>query len=1436
MPLSLESIRTFNPHVLRIEHIHYALIYEVRDVSNWDNALTLFTDYIAPIILASQKAASQKIASSDTKNNAPTGAKNNAQRTYAKPISSQFRQFAEDSSGNVTHQLSPDDVLLVQRSIGALVRYAPTPEESNVIYLFYLQCDPPVRSDETIDNCLISLIYKYAQVKDNPELRAKGLDLIKIALDRGIGLPSYNARQTSKNRDRQRRFGERFQNEGILVSVSTPILNQLQLQIAKDGRTLEERTERSMHPSYSFGAQQRRQQYLQQQQRKPVVRHEQDQEQEQEQRPVVTNQTQNDQDSSGRAGSPQQSKDHSSLQQPAHPPRPQHHHYNPKSMTKRSFAPPTATFAKGSSSYSVEEEVDQYTYYTQKSSRASFSGADHTSSSSSGGRYSARQTIAFVPASTNALLTKDDQATLCTPEESQGAADDLAEKVADMQLNPQLQSLKSGGLSDGSFEQTNFQQNGQPQVGTDPGSGVNYLLEQRKLVEGVYLKPLPDHLITTYRPGYLDPSASVSSEQQEQDKQDNIDLDPTIKYLTFLPHSGFHNQRSELENALLLARLLNRTLIMPKVYLGPPMPWFTFPKLHERLLYRTKIGLGHCRAILESQVEEELEPDLESKSKDNKRGTIKEDHHQPEQQPQSQSSTRPQLQPQSELQESQQRPQQQPEYRPSQHQHQHQHQYQHQHHHHHHQRPLYVEEKPLQIGNHQDDETMDEETEFTTTTPAEEDAPRAYSFRKKITSSDIPLDDLYQPREEDDEGDAKNDLSDKEVGQQWREEEDEQDEEGDDDMREDMTPSWFEEPEGDDPDQFKIATGNSFGDMMDLEGDDIDDDLDDEPDEDQGQDVQDWETVEENEGDEGDDEVEEVRVGIVDDDDDEDIDWPESFALPAHQRTRHRSRSRMSSEFEDSQESLSIYNPPEVDFRETHQQMWKRSLPEERGKADQEADATPDSAPSSRSLHEHQMTDQDALQRQAQQPSPPEKRRGKWNPLPAECLQYESWTMTDWDLFFDLNTLRRYVRVVTRESMSIAYLHDRFNLEYPREEEPPKSNSITAEKEADTVSSMDSESGSKSVSTETNPEDDSKNNGDGTDSGDGDEEENGKKKTLSLRTAGDILFFEDTSRYDYRFTENPEEAESQRNRPRFGQEFTIEWLAQRPERLIHLGSIFGSGRISIDSLESRAWHQMIRDHLIIRTEILQTISQLIADRIRGNAEEVEGTGSGSRTGIPSHGQSLMDPMEAGFVGVHVRMSDGHFSLSARETIESIRQELMWQMDISDEDNDSPRRERLSIEQCRVRALNHHRMIQEELQKQQQLHEPKPLDVPPLSQSHEQQHAFSSTPPKEPLRRSNGRYTPIYLATDARRPRENAIFDRLFETFNCIFTLDDFSDELTPLYEFRNPEDGTLMAKFLIPMVDAMVVAKAGAFFGTPASTFSNYIRKQLRPAYTDLYD
>jgi hypothetical protein len=48
---------------------------------------------------------------------------------------------------------------------------------------------------------------------------------------------------------------------------------------------------------------------------------------------------------------------------------------------------------------------------------------------------------------------------------------------------------------------------------------------------------------------------------------------PVNRYLTYEPHSGLHNQRIELMNGLMLALLLNRTLVVPPLRLGAAAPF-----------------------------------------------------------------------------------------------------------------------------------------------------------------------------------------------------------------------------------------------------------------------------------------------------------------------------------------------------------------------------------------------------------------------------------------------------------------------------------------------------------------------------------------------------------------------------------------------------------------------------------------------------------------------------------------------------------------------------------------------------------------------------------------------------------------------------------------------------------------------------------------------
>jgi hypothetical protein len=73
--------------------------------------------------------------------------------------------------------------------------------------------------------------------------------------------------------------------------------------------------------------------------------------------------------------------------------------------------------------------------------------------------------------------------------------------------------------------------------------------------------------------------------------------DPDERFLAYNPHSGYHNQRISLENALVLARMLNRTLLVPPVWLGTQIPYANFDVLRYRVSQANKAGLDRCKSL-----------------------------------------------------------------------------------------------------------------------------------------------------------------------------------------------------------------------------------------------------------------------------------------------------------------------------------------------------------------------------------------------------------------------------------------------------------------------------------------------------------------------------------------------------------------------------------------------------------------------------------------------------------------------------------------------------------------------------------------------------------------------------------------------------------------------------------------------------------------------
>lgn len=73
------------------------------------------------------------------------------------------------------------------------------------------------------------------------------------------------------------------------------------------------------------------------------------------------------------------------------------------------------------------------------------------------------------------------------------------------------------------------------------------------------------------------------------------------RYLSYFPHSGYHNQRLSLENAFTLAALLDRTLLLPPAWLGHAIPYISYDKLQRRVATATKEGLEHCVGWAEAE-------------------------------------------------------------------------------------------------------------------------------------------------------------------------------------------------------------------------------------------------------------------------------------------------------------------------------------------------------------------------------------------------------------------------------------------------------------------------------------------------------------------------------------------------------------------------------------------------------------------------------------------------------------------------------------------------------------------------------------------------------------------------------------------------------------------------------------------------------------------
>ena len=305
----------------------------------------------------------------------------------------------------------------------------------------------------------------------------------------------------------------------------------------------------------------------------------------------------------------------------------------------------------------------------------------------------------------------------------------------------------------------------------------------------------------------------------------------------------------------------------------------------------------------------------------------------------------------------------------------------------------------------------------------------------------------------------------------------------------------------------------------------------------------------------------------------------------------------------------------------------------------------------------------------------------------------------------------------------------------------------------------------------------------------------------------DIYILEDTERDMYGFQDFISLTGTKTRK--YQRMIHLSTLALHSERLLHVGSLFGTSRL----------HLRMADNLALRTDIRAQMAHI-------------------RPFFGDIATKITTKLGPSYIGAHIRLGDGFFEELADETVRTVWWTVVCDIlgyDIS---------EAATME--RAFGFSNTTAPPE-----------RPLDVDTLSTSFfletgsssfsgfgvEDDHASRlpiphahcfGQPHTDPrLFRLN---TPLFVATDAPDPRTDVRLALLLSSFPCTFFLSDpsFATSLAPLDRLRNPLDGLRLRPFLEPIVDAMVVAHGDRVVGTEGSTFSHFVQDVLWRVYRGL--
>ena len=282
----------------------------------------------------------------------------------------------------------------------------------------------------------------------------------------------------------------------------------------------------------------------------------------------------------------------------------------------------------------------------------------------------------------------------------------------------------------------------------------------------------------------------------------------------------------------------------------------------------------------------------------------------------------------------------------------------------------------------------------------------------------------------------------------------------------------------------------------------------------------------------------------------------------------------------------------------------------------------------------------------------------------------------------------------------------------------------------------------------------------------------------------EVLTLDDSHLYQYRFFDSI--MDTSPANPKYLQSIHIPTLALTSERLLQIGTLFGSSRLRL----------LVPQNIRVRSEIRRSMAFANPDLVRAAdsiAKELGGT----------------------YLGVHIRVGDGHFHSNRFTNARRVWWKLVHQvLGFSIEDA-------LALE---VR-LRKSKSSSPSLLRPPQLtvdHPAERVPHPPLLPLPEDvSNNLSCRGPKHTLAQLRPLNVPLFISTDSKKPLMDSTMAIFLRTFPCTFFLSDFPNT-------RMVKD--ILSQFL----EAMVVGKAWAVVGTEGSTFSQFVEDVLWRRYHGL--